>query len=85
MWDVLFIAISIIALLVVMYVSILFIETNEKRFWLKLVWLVVIVSSFNVSHHMLKIVDTIDENSTMMIMLFVVIIIMLSNYNKKDD
>lgn len=85
MWNVLFIAISIIAILVIMYVSILFIETNEKRFWLKLVWLFIIATSFNVSHHMLKIVDTVNENSTMMLMLFIVIIIILSNYNKKDD
>ena len=85
MWNVLFIAISIIAILVVMYVSILFIETNEKRFWLKLVWLVIIVASFNVGYRMLEIVDTINENSTMIMMLFIVVIIMLSDYNKKDD
>lgn len=83
MWNVFFIAISIIAILIVMYVTILFIETNSKRLWLKTIWIVIIVASFNVGYHMLKVVDTINENSTMMIMLFVVIIIMLSDYNKK--
>lgn len=85
MWNILFIAISVIALLVVMYVSVLFIETNEKRFWLKTIWLVIIVASFNISYHMLKIVNTVNENSTMMLMLFMVIIIILSSYSKKDD
>lgn len=85
MWDLLFIAISVIALLVIMYVSVLFIETNEKRFWLKTIWIVIIVASFNISYHMLKIVDTINEKSTMMLMLFLINIIILSSYSKKDD
>ena len=85
MWDILFIAISVIALLVVMYVSILFIETNEKRFWLKTIWIVIIVVSFNISYHMLKIVDIVNEKSTIMLILFLINIIILSSYSKKDD